>query len=1675
MKNKLYILTVLLISITLAWGQGKISSDPEQFLKDIEQKALLSKEHIAKTSVQQLRDVWTSPAMTEANKKRIIGIIRYMHKSRISFYPNSTSFMNAVYYGAGYRNFTAEQLEGFLKVASFTFKNQKKTDAIAFFKYTVLFLSESKLSTGTVDKSIIAKEGDISFEYNNSPYQVEYVSPFKDQEIEEDDSENNDNVQKEKFKWGEKEGNWNDWSTVDEEEISKEEDTKVTTTASMFMNPILPDIMGPTIIIKNTDLVLKTKHDFTTIYATDLYVNVLTQNVIGSAGSIDWKNAGLPEVKAEIAIYSFNARYPHIIADGVKLIYPEKIEGEVVGLLEYKSTDHLVPETAIYPRFVSYVTNVKVLDLAPGLEFHGGFGLKGSTINTGSISKGKGTLFVRDSTNIIKSKIISRNFTLKDSVVVAIPSRVTHYFGQDSIVHTGVKFKYEVPQHKITLQRGTGVFKYTPYNDPLHSLDINGDELTWNIQDTVMHFSMGSFNSGQPAYFSSMNYFNYPEFFRMRSLFPFHPVAMINQYRKKAKTDNFYAVDVAKSNQLNESLVKKSCQLLSAYGYIDYDPFSSLIIINEKMKRIMQANRGKRDYDVISIKSISPPQYNATLNLNNNILTIYGAQEFLLSDSNNVRCFPKDGIVKILPGHNMEFDGTVRTSSYVFNGTDFKFDYEKFTLDLIHIDSIKFDVVVMDSVGGTKRLSNKLSYSAGILQIDGPKNKSGLKDMPAYPIFEADKGASVLFNGNEILGGAYDTTIQYKIPPFKLDSLTGDISAGLQLDGDFSSGGIFPDFKELLEVQGDLSFGFKHDTPKEEGYPLYKNEEMRFYGKISMSNKGLRGNGYVKYLNTTLYSSDFVFFPDSVLAIGDSAITTEGPCPSANAGVTFPQMDIDGYQMKWYPKQDSMAIGTFGKSFEFYDHYVTLMGVINISKKGAFGSGIMSSKGARTISEKINYSERSFVAHSADFEILSNVLGKPAMRSDLVKVEVNIDKKIARFSPESERASNEFPFLSYKTSLNEGIWYIDQRKVEMELSSGDSATALFYSTRARQDSIHFSARKATYLMDSLRLYVSGVDKINIADAAIIPKDGNLVITKDARILEMQGSRIEMDTTHAYHQLINCKMNLLSTSRMVGTAIYKYVNSGDDTMNINFSHFEYTDVSEEKAKEEDWNTFSEAKLKAEDKFYIAPQTLFKGSVKMYSQRKALVFDGEVALQLTGTDGNGWIPFFKDDDSKDIVINLESSGKKNDENPNSIGGFYFDVKSRQYYGKFLGAAIKPTDQRAFGTSGALSQDYVNKVFTVGDTGVVHGGISGKAFTYKETQSIYHYIGDFDLLTNFDTHEEEIEVAFAGEGEHYYIDSTFDITGICAINYIMPSKMYETMALDISEQAKAIITMPAIVPNDILYRDLSNLDNNPKVGISTKEAMNQGSTDLFKFSKKASAGIVFNKINLLYDKKTRSWYSKGDLHLSNINKTEINAIISKGYVEINKGRKSNKIQVYLEIGDAWYYLNFSKNSFSATSSNQEFNTLMLEKVSYASRPWAYFYKAGKRSHKNRFLNSFKAKYLLGGAVDTSDIDDGLLEGIDSLNIDDESLDNGNTMDSLENEDLLDELDNLGSGNTEEEIDNTLDDIDDADIIPDEPNPEEETENDIINNSLENDESLNELDELGENETEEEINYEE
>jgi hypothetical protein len=1084
-----------------------------------------------------------------------------------------------------------------------------------------------------------------------------------------------------------------------------------------------------------------------------------------------------------------------------------------------------------------------------------------------------------------------------------------------------------------------------------------------------------------PAYFTSDYRFSESEYIQLKGFFAFHPLQLIYNYIGKTKNKEFTPSDVALATKQKENTIKTSFFALQNKGFLKFNSYNGTYSLTEKATHYYKSRLEKSDYDIISVKSlaktvpadpskepiVSLPN-NAVLQLDSNKLVVFGVDKVVLSDSNDVSFVPKDRKVTFLEDRNMEFDGTLTTSNYIFNGRDFKFNYELFNVDLINIDSIEFSIDVFDSISGKmvkEKMDNKLSYSKGTLTIDETTNKSGLKRNPRYPHFDANHGASVLFNKKEILNGVYDSTFRYLIPPFAVDSLSGDMESNVSFDGEFLSGGVFPPIKQKLEVMPDRGFGFIHECPKE-GYPIFDGL-ARFYGTVSMGNNGLRGDGKIVFLNTTLESMDFVFYKDSVSGLGDVAITKGGK--NAKTGdVTFPACEVTDYEMMWYVSKDSMIITNYDNAFKLYDNQVDLSGQMVITTKGMKGAGLVETNGSLTISKNFLFKEKSFNATKGQFEILTKEVGKPALRSDYVNVDFDLAKKQAWFSPAEEGyASNNFPFLKYKTSLNDGFWDIEKKIVTLEKPyEMDIKDSYFISTKKSQDSLAFNAEKAIYFIDSLKLKIEGVEKISIADALVYPKDRQIDIQENAKISTLKEAMIIMDTVHEYHTLINGVVDINSRTDLDGHADYRYVNFQEDTIPIKFSDFKLEAMKNVKGIIE-YHTVARGTILEEDTFMVAPQMLFKGEVTMLAHKRLLSMDGYIKLDLHGTlDTPNWMRYENSEDVDAIRIDLESQENKN--NVDLVNGLHYSFVNNDYYSTFLSKKQDDNDQTIIQSSGFLVHDIETKEFeVVNKNRLMAHEFSGNVFGYVEADEKYDMNGRFALINPVPDIAHHFTFDFAGQGTNSIIDSSFALQGLASLKFEIDPKIYDLIGAKYLEIQKYLPASKTVKIGDSLFYNLGNLTTH-KEALKYKEATKSDYQPLNKNFKFFEEGFTFNNLNLVWDRENHTWHNYGMTGLANVGNQDLNMVV-KAFVEIKKTPEEDHVNLYLELTpDIWYHFLYSANALFIQTSDPAVEQFVQSKNTQAKNMprGVYYWAFGEEEDLTRFKTHYIADYLGGKDIE-------------------------------------------------------------------------------------------------------------
>lgn len=1339
---------------------------------------------------------------------------------------------------------------------------------------------------------------------------------------------------------------WESKPAVEEESAAKQE-----TPAYVAYKTPMPELSGPVVILKGIDLKFVSSSDSANILNTEGKMELLGNTFVGKGGRFTWEHLKISPEKlyAEFTEYTLKVNKPNFLAEDASLTYPEVLKQPVKGLFEYQSESksNRAPQ---FPVFQSYESGYTLNILAvKGLTLTGGVTLRGKTVTTASLNNGLSRMELQG--NAVKKFLAqSREFVYKDSAFTSKVANVSLFQRRDSIYHPGVSVNYNVKENKLTLLQGKGGFKKSPFSASYFNIDFYADKIEWPLDSAEMDISILIAGNRVPALFESSEYFNEYRYTSLSGLYNFHPLQLVVTYSRKARQKTFYVNEVADRMKIDQKTLSGAMQLLMENGFLSYDEVSGRIDLLPKSYHYVDSNWGKKDFDNLKISSISSGTPNGKLNLEDGTLTIRGVENFEINEKLGVRVKPDSGIVVLKENRDIIFNGIVYAGNFEYVGVDFEMDYDSFLISMPQIDKIQFNLKSKSKRSDSEKLQNQLVETAGVLYINKPNNKSATKDYPSYPAFNATKGATVYFLGDEILGGVYDKTLYFNIPPFSIDSVSSSDPNSIAFEGQFHSGGLFPVFEEKLRVMPDKSLGFEHPLP-DEGIDLLEGT-ARFYGEIKLDNKGLRGGDKIEFLSTTLNSPNFTFFKDSIVGAG----TYAKMMPGDQEGASFPDMEIANFDMRWLTSKDSLYLTNKSEPFKMYGETASLDGRAVITERGMYGEGELRTRKSITKSDKYSFKEQSYGARFADFMIQSDDT-IPSLASDNVKLQFDLAANVATINPEIEGdAALNFPYTSYKTSIPSAVWKLDEKKVLMQKPADvDIRNSYFYSTNPEQDSLVFNATDAVYDIEQLSLNVSGIPFIQVADAKITPDEGKIVIGQNAAMSQLKNATLSLDTLTAYHSLYDGEIDIISRKKFEGDATYRYVNSVGDTFSIKMGKFTLEPVPNPEKGKANLRTVSSGDVVQEDRMLISPGMYYKGDVTMYADKPALDLKGYVQLDLKNIPNyNTWIQYNSDGSAKEVVFDFDKSVTEMG-NPLQAG-IHFDGQTNELYATFTNDKRDLTDQDFFVPSGLLSYKASEDQFLIQNKDKSLGiSYAGKYFAYNEKEQKVAFEGPL----NFIKANENVGIKTAGSGSGDLLKQEFVFNVMLTTEFSLPNGLTPVIGNDMLEVVQRLGLPEATKDLDRLLPKLAEIAGN-SAAKKYEEAIFNDYVPLHSISNSLTKTLNITNLDLKWSVENSAWYSVGKIGFSNTGATDVNANID-GFVEINKNDIGTSLKIFLQVSPScWYFFQYEENHLIFFSSNPVANDI-VDKKSKATKAKVgeFVFLTGDKLEVTNFVEYYRRKY--------------------------------------------------------------------------------------------------------------------
>lgn len=1274
----------------------------------------------------------------------------------------------------------------------------------------------------------------------------------------------------------------------------------------------------PCLVVEKCTLAMDYVKDSTYIYNTSGRYYPLDFKWFGKDGKTDWRRVGYDpdSIYCQLTNYQINTKRPEFEADSAYLFNKLLGQRAMLGKFSDKGIPNLKPARAKFPKFTAYDDAVKIPNFIKGLNYYGRYAIEGRKYYCLATEfEPAQIIFTKENKPIIRSQ--AKSFAIDDKSVSSQRNQVSILFDEDSIFHSNIKFKFNILSRELNLFRVAKSGFGAAFEDSYHNLDIQCDIISWKIDTPRIDFKMQYGKANNEAFFTSQFYFNEREFNLLKGVTTYHPLVRLYFYSEKNMGGSrlFGASDFAASLGVGLAAARNLFIDLSEQGFIFYDRDNELITVREKTFNYVKAYSKKLDYDAIKMVSKTSSRINnAELNLKTFDLKIKGVPSVLLSDSHYVYVFPKNGELIVQKGLDMELSGRIFAGPLDFNGDGFHFDYSDFGLQMDNVDSLKFRIGTgkYDRNGRENYtyVRTVLQNINGEIQLDDPNNKSGKEVKSEYPIFKTDKESFIYYDFEDIQNGAYTRdTFYFNVDPFTLDSLDYiTLNQGLNFDGTLVSGGIFPNFRETVKLQPDLTFGFVTATPPE-GFPTYGGKG-RYFNTLTLNRRGLFGSsGKLTYLNSVAHSENFVFTPDSAFGLMDDFKVPKGEFK----GAKFPKIEGEKLTAKWKPYQDSLSLKVTEKPIDIFDDpLITLNGTLVFQPKGATANGSVFYSKDEIESQLFTMDDKRLLADTATLKIASREHDKYAFYSEGIKVNVDFEAKKGVFKAVGEKSKVELQYNELNSYLKDFFWDLKRQEFVLGDKNSTEAETRFETTNPNRKGLAFEAAYATIDLLKYRLSAFGVKGLEVSDALIVPDGAKLTIEKGAKIDPMENALIVLESDSFRHEIYNAVAEVLDGEKFTGEGYFNYKNLTDSIQKIYFNSIFVNDSG-----------VTVASGSIEDSaFVINPGFIFQGSVNLYGNEETIEMKG--LAELTDVPpGVVNSPFRLNSKINSQKPYIEISEMRDRIGVELFAGFFFSNLKRKIYPIFMGRRKSANDYPILSASGLLTYDPLTKTYKMGTKEkVLSDALTGNLVVVEGNDTTATLWGEGKITIA--PQLEEIKFLNAGKLTFPLETGIANFKLVSLVDMVLPQspmKLMTNLVFDYS------YNLPEVKNNRPEVKFAINNLFEPKIAQTVNDELELYS--VFPNNENTQFSFVFTELELEYDNNFKSLKSLGKIGVANINGEVINKKMD-GIVEIIGSGEETSLSILIKPNkETYYFFEYTRGDVGMVSSEIEFNDEIIKKL--------------------------------------------------------------------------------------------------------------------------------------------------
>jgi hypothetical protein len=446
---------------------------------------------------------------------------------------------------------------------------------------------------------------------------------------------------------------------------------------------------------------------------------------------------------------------------------------------------------------------------------------------------------------------------------------------------------------------------------------------------------------------------------------------------------------------------------------------------------------------------------------------------------------------------------------------------------------------------------------------------------------------------------------------------------------------------------------------------------------------------------------------------------------------------------------------------------------------------------------------------------------------------------------------------------------------------------------------------------------------------------------------MENAIVAVNNRHLLH---TARIDIESTKRYYGSAIYDYVDENKEIQQIIFPEVTVDTMA----------TSARGYIPQSQKFMLNPAFSFAGDVNLYASKDQLSFTGAAGIIHKCDNLKSYSLKFKSFiDPKNVMIPV--SEKPRDINDNMVfSGSFINLDSIHIYPAFLSAQKSWTDVGIVKSGGFLYYEKAKGRYLISSLQkIVDPSINGNLIAFDKNFCVLSGEGKLDLGTNYDL------VNFSGAGKviHRIDSGDVRLNAILAFDFFFSPEALRIMSDDIR-------LMPSLKPVS-MNSEFYNKAMKDLLGV---EAARQISEEINLFGtsrnlpKEFNYEIMLNDVNLYWNEPTSSFRSEGKIGIGFIGNQPLNVYVD-GFVEIQRRRSGDMFDIYLKADEStFYYFSYIRGNMMTQAGNNTFNTLIANtKLNDRKHPDSsvkqpYIYMISVEDRLGKFLQRMTGNGIAG-----------------------------------------------------------------------------------------------------------------